>query len=262
MPIAFEDLLSTLCSEFEAQHATDFQKTYLIADAREAKLTFDVLITGGFEAKLYPDPAKGAKLYITLPTTDDAPLQQKWAAVMAYARTLSGITDTLDAMCDDEAAALPSVDYSITFANVPPQNKQINIMLMSQAAQPAASSTLTPPPAARAAAAAQPVVRKKLKKKKKKQDDGFNSGPALGKHYYPASLGDKAQNEQNSLKRQLFLYVTGNIATGSYAVLAVIIAVAILFTFFMLAKGFLCPDFATAKIKQNHAWYCGDQNDQ
>jgi hypothetical protein len=242
---SFDDLLSALCGEFTPQHASDFQKIFLIHDAKEARLAFDVLVAYGFDAKVYPDPEKTSKLYITQPAMD-ARAEQKLEQALAYARGLRGIKENLDALATEPALASP--DYTMTFANAPGNNKQINIVLTQAAASAIAASATRP------AQAASPAPVAKRKPASGKKEEGFSTGPTLGQRYYPGALDEKAQAKQASLKRQIMLYLTGNAATGGTMVMLAIVIVAITFTLFILAKSFLCPDFAT--VKKNLAWYC------
>lgn len=243
MAISFEDLLSALCTEFQPQHANDFQKIFLIADAREAKLAFDVLVAFGFDAKVYPDAAKGSKLYLITPPAMDARAEERFAQAVAYAKALRGIKHSLDALP-------PPGGYTMTFANAPGNNKQINIVLT----QPATAIAPAAAPARPAQQAAAPAPKRKPMAMKAEAVFSTSGGPTLGARSYPGGLDEKAQTRQSSLKRQIFLYLTGNAATGGVAVMFVIVVLAILFTLFILSKSLLCPDFATAK--KNVAWYC------
>ncbi len=251
MAIPFEDLLSILCARFEPQHANEFQLVYAIDDAAEAKLAYDVLIAYGFDAKVYHDAQKGSKLYITPP--GDASPQQKFTQALAYARALKQIKSSLDVLNQDPALVAP--EYHMTFANTPGGQKQLSVTLSQQLTVTSAtqSKPATPRPAARPAPAAKrvPVNRKD------KEEENFLGGPSLGKRYYPGKLNEQAKKEQDSPLRQIMLYMTGNAATGGTIVMFIVAVIAILFTLFVFAKSFLCPDFATAK--KNVAWYCQNQ---
>jgi hypothetical protein len=262
MAIQFEDILAVLCpSGFELKHATDFQKHYLVADDKEAKLAFDVLVSYGFDVKVYPDEeTSGAKLYITLGGAEQATTEeQRMLASMAYGNALGDIKLRLDALCEQESAILQSPNYTLTFANAAQGAKQILITVSPAVAVVAAPvQSAGQPQQAQAATAARPAVRKVVKKK---EDDGFNQGPAIAKQLYTGKPGNKGgQGEPDDFRQRMFLFITGNLATGGAGVLGMGVLLFVLFSFFVLAKSFLCPDFAVEKKNENRAWYCKDPN--
>lgn len=261
MSIQFEDILKVLCpSGFELKHTTDFQKHFSVTDEKEAKLAFDVLVSYGFDVKVYPDEeTSGAKLYVTLSNAEQAATdEQRLLASMAYGNALRDIKLRLDALCHDESATLQTPNYTLTFANAVQGAKQILITVSPAAATYSAPAQAAGQPQAQAASAARPVVRKVVKKK---EDDGFNQGPAIAKQLYTGKPGNKGgQGEPDGFRQRMFLYITGNIATGGAGVIVMAIVLFVLFSFFVLAKSFLCPDFAVEKKNENRAWYCKDPN--
>lgn len=261
MPMQFEDLLNVLCPGFELKHETGFQKHFLVADEKAAKLAFDVLVSFGFDAKVYHDDENNAaKLYITLPAkdTDPAMVEEKLSAAIAYGKALKDIKNRMDSLCHDDAETLKKPSYTLTFANSAQSGKQIVIAVSTAAAnQPLATPTAPPVQAPRPAVAAQAqrsVIRKK--NQKKGDDDGFNQGPSIAKNLYSGPGKKKDARPEDDWRRRAFLYVTGNMATGGAGVMAAVIVLFVLFSFFVLAKGFLCPDFAVEKKDVNRAWYC------
>lgn len=68
-------------------------------------------------------------------------------------------------------------------------------------------------------------------------------------------MGGNEANKDTPTKR-FILYMTGNAAVSGFAFLMMVVSLAALFSMFVVAKSFLCPDFALEKSKQNHAWYC------
>lgn len=261
MAIQFEDLLSIVCPGFELGHATDFQKHYQIRDEKDAKLAFDILVSYGFDAKLYRDEQNNtAKLYITMPAADADPavMEQRLFTAIAYGKALKDVKQRLDTLCHEEAEALQSPSYTLTFANAAQGGKQIVIAIQSavasQQAQALAQPVMAPRPPSQPAQANRPAAKKMVKKK---EDDGFNQGPAIAKQLYTAP-GKKKAEEPDNWRRQLFLYVTGNMATGGAGIIMAAVLLFVLFSFFILAKGFLCPDFAVEKKDVNRAWYCED----
>ncbi len=259
MAIQFEDLLAVMCPGFELKHATDFQKNFSVADEKAAKLAFDVLVSFGFDAKVYRDEENNSsKLYITLPAADINPqfVEQRLQSALAYGKALKDIKDRMDTLCRDDATVLQSPSYVLTFTNAP-QGKQLLVGINSAAAVNTPLQPVQPQrPAAQPAQANRPVATKPAGKKgAKKEDDGFNQGPSIAKQLY-----GKEEGSEDDLRRRIFLYVTGNMATGGAGMMAAIIVMFVLFSFFVLAKGFLCPDFAVEKKNVNRAWYCEDPN--
>lgn len=270
MAVQFEDILNTLCSRVEPSHSTDFQTIYILGDTKEAKLAFEVLVSYGFDAKVYHEDT-GSKLYITTPAPEtQAQTEQKLTAALAYARYLKPIKSTLDALCADEAETLASPDYNIAFANTPVAgSKQISVQItpaaVTAAMQPTyqqAAAPQAPRPAAQAAkkapAAKQPVGKNQYKKSDPDAFSQTSGGPAVGKKAYPTTAGIK--NEEDSELRQMWLYFTGNIATSSFSVFIIIIIIVVIITLFVMSKSFLCPDFA--RQEKNTAWYCLTDEDK
>jgi hypothetical protein len=260
MIIQFEDILAVLCpGGFELKHATDFQKHFSVNDEKEAKLAFDLLVSYGFDVKVYPDEeTSGAKLYVTLGATEQAVTEeQRMNASMAYGNALGDIKQRLDALCEQESAILQSPDYTLTFSNAAQGAKQILITVSPAVAVVTAPAQSVAQQQAQAAAANRPAVRKIAKKK---EDDGFNQGPAIAKQLYTGKPGNKNGQGDDDLRQRMFLFITGNIATGGAGVIAMGVLLFVLFSFFVLAKSFLCPDFAVEKKNVNRAWYCKNPN--
>src|SRR5690606_3829449 len=106
-----------LCAHLELKSSTDFQTVFAIADAKEAKLAYDVLRSYGIECKVYQED-DGSKLYVTNPTADnEAELERKLAQALAYCTALKAIKNTADSLCADAAEVLSSPDYTMTFVN-------------------------------------------------------------------------------------------------------------------------------------------------
>lgn len=243
---AFEGIIEAICTQAETLPSTELQKIYAITDAHEARLAHDALVAFGVETKLYAgDGNEPSKLYVSRNHhTLDAD------AALAYAHTLKSMKDTMDNLNEN----LPEARYSIAFANTPGGGKQISITVTNPSKSPAtASSTAAKPTPSRPRSAAHQHKRP-AQRAKKKRDNGFSAGPSIGKRY-PGFVGGKPEGEDSATKRFL-LYITGNAFTSGFAFLMMVVSVAAMFSLFVMAKSFLCPDFATEKSKQNHAWYC------
>lgn len=247
MAIAIEELLNILCPGASPARSSELQKAWLIQDAAGAKLAHEVLTAYGFDAKLYPE-ATSLKLYVTQPP-EDAASEQSFAAALKHAHTLATIRQNLD-----DAS-------SMTFVNAP-GGKQVVIQFASGAAAPVKPAAVTPSsPIAPQAVSYAPAKKLMGKKAKNSTQDPFQAmaGPAIAKTSYPDAI--LAGKRQDGLWRQFYLYVRGNIATATAAFFMLVIVPAIIaFSLFTMTKTFLCRDFAVAKYKENHAWYCGNDN--
>jgi len=262
MTVQIEDIISAICIRFEAAHTNDFQTVYTVTDAKEAKLAFDVLVTFGFDAKVYHDDNKPSKLYVTL-AENDALAMNKISDALAYANSLSQIKQILDSLCADEVLAAQLPDYIITFSNAQSSGKQINIQInqAEKRSTPFASAKVSAPqPLQRPAQPVQARPKRMAQKVAGPEEETISSGPALTQRTYPGQI-KPPEAESDTLTHQVSLYLRGNIATSSFAALSLIIFLALLFGLFVSAKTFLCPDFALEEGKRNHSWYCKQEGD-
>jgi len=243
----FDSILAQLCSKATLQVSNSFQYVFVIEDHAEARLACELLAAHGFEVKTYQKD-DGSTLYIARP--DDTPdTQRKLAAALAYAPSLKRIKENIDAL--NASPALAGSVHQIAFTGNESNGKQIVVQIEAQTPISAAQSAVMP-----SAAVRQPA-KKPVKKTGSSSQNSFSSGPALAKRNYPARM--KKSGESDGSMRQLYLYVRGNMATGTMALFALVIFPAIIaFTLFVLLKGALCSDFAT---KKKTAWYCLQQED-
>ena len=260
----FEDILSTLCTKVELRNASDFQKVFVISDAREARLAFDVLTAYGFETKVYPENGE-SKLYITNPAADDATLPARFAAVAAYAAALRRIKAELDMLCQSAAESLQSPEYSLSFVNLPASGgKQLLVNVLPAAAVANASQAPAQPaaaPAAPSAASAEASLAAAANRPKTsryirpKEEENMFSGPSLlADNNKIISKKEKEKQEADTAWRQFTLYVKGNSAVAFSIIVLLLIGLLTMFSMFVVSKGFLCPDLATVKDKTT--WYC------
>jgi hypothetical protein len=278
MSLEIDDILNSICSEVTLSHANDFQKVYTLATPLEAKLAFEVLVVYGLDVKVYHQADKPSKLYVTHPTFSAAQTQRIYAAAMAYAKTLKQIKLSMESLCQDNEAALPSIDYNIAFLKGQAQAKQILIQILpsaeaealtspaepqagaAQAAQATAAASVQS--AATAAETAQTQMRAAGKhyEKPKTHYEELSSGPAVGRGNYPGKLSAEGEARQNSVSRRFGLVMFGNMATSTFAMLVMAVIVAGALSVFVMLKGFICPDLAVAN--KNKAWYCGTQHEE
>lgn len=258
MSTNFDDILSAICSHVSAVSANDFQSIYMLGDAKEAKLAQDILISYGFEAKLYSDvenESGAAKLYVNRPPADSKP-QPRLDAALAYAHGLKSIKTSLDSLYRDPAIGVQ--DYSVTFANSPTSGKQINILLNPTAI--ALEALMPAPPKPKPRPQAQAAARKGPAKKSSKpvEDDmeGFSARSALAKSYKIGGKHIKGGQEDDAVRNWFSRIFVQHVAANSMDMLLALAGVLAIVSLAIMSKSFLCPDLAVATHKQNHAWYC------
>jgi hypothetical protein len=258
MSIQFSDILSALCDSVKLTHSNDFQTVYALEDMRAAKLVYDVLVSYGFDAKVYHETNKPSKLYLTNPTQTPQQLEQILAAALAYAQTLRQVKRSVDQLCSTDIPSLGAPDYTISFANAHPAGKQL-IVHITPEAQPVANAqsaqVLAPRPVAAATVTVtQPKTAKRVVRKGKSHYEELSSGPAVAKAGYPGKLGASGNLEQQGVRKKIFTFLRANIATSSFTMFIMVTALGTIFSLFVFAKAFICPDFAS--MKRTHAWYC------
>ena len=258
MTTQIEQILTILCSSVQQTLSNDFQAVFLLSSSLEARLAFDVMLSHGFDVKAYPQDDNTTKLYITHPTWPAAQLQSTLDGAKAYAVALKGIQQNLDQMCSDAEPILGALNYQMSFANSQANSKQLIVQI-----SPMGAAVVAPPAPVSVASAPIPAVKSapgaaKSKYKYKAQRDEFSSGPAVGRASYPGSKNSDSGAPEETLKRRIMLYIFGNMATSSYAMLIMVIILGMIFSLFVFAKAFLCPDFAS--MKHSNAWYCQNSN--
>jgi len=245
MTIQAEDILHTICSSVKETNSNGTQVIFALEPAKEAALAFEILVAYGFDAKIYHTPEKPSKLYLT--RREIAPEIMQHA--LAYAKTLHQIKGNLDGLLP----ALPAQDFTVHFMHMPPAGKQILVQISP--ASGTAAPTAQPAVAAPVASVSRPVAAPAPARGKKPQaqEDILTAGPSVAKTNYAKTLGSDATRKDTVTKR-LFFYLTGNITASSFAMFVMVAILGIIFSLFIFAKAFICPDFAS--MKKNHSWYC------
>ena len=88
---SIEEILAGLCRSVESSPNNGLRKVYVLKNAAEAKLAFELLLAHGFDVKFYDD-ADGGKLYYTpSPSKNPAREQQKLAQAASHAAAMSAI---------------------------------------------------------------------------------------------------------------------------------------------------------------------------
>jgi len=222
MTAGIKDALLALCSRVEALSSNATQDIFVLGDAKEAQLAYDILAAHGVDAKFYPD-ANGGKLYLARTPVGDKLL----ASVHAYAKGLRPLKPLLDGLSRDAAAGI--ADYSLGLTHDDQGNK-ITIKLQSPAAvQPKPFSPAPVLPVRNTA----PVKKAALAH----NEDELLKGPAI----------------TSSAEKGIYRYVSHKTAKNSMGLTVLAIITLVIITLGVLSKAVLCPDMATVK---SNAWYC------
>ena len=260
MPITIEDILNIACSSAKLTLSNEFQKVFVLSTSSDARIAYDVLVSHGFEVKVYHQDDNTSKLYVAHPKFTPQKLESILTSATAYITALRQTKNGLDELCKNPASG--AVEYNIAFANMQPSGKQVIIQIfpadrITQAAPPAALSS-TASAVAQNASSSTHQTKKHLTKPKDGNDE-FSSGPAVGRGKYPGAPDSDGTVPDASLKRKILLYLFGNMATSSFTALIMVVILAALFSIFVFAKAFICPDFAS--MKRSSAWYCHNDDD-
>jgi hypothetical protein len=248
MTIDIETILSALCSQVEALPSQGFQRIYLLQDAKEAKIACDVLNAHGFAAKLYPENG-ASKMYV--PQANNVPdIEKRLTAALAYAQALKPIKLGLDNLQQNAAAGSP--DYSVSITTPTEFDKKISIQLSVPAPPASQLPPAVTPPSLKPPAARRPDAQKR-QGAKAPEPGVFSAGPQIAKQSLWFKKREQRGNADSSWQ-QFSLYIKGNVAPAGMIVASVAITLLIIYSLFVVSKGWLCPDFVEAK--KNTAWYC------
>jgi hypothetical protein len=247
MTLSFKDVLSAICSKVESLPSNDFQKIFLLGDEKEAGLACDILVAHGIVAKLYHENGT-SRMYITQPSPE---LLEKLPAALAYAQGLKLVKQGLDMLQQNQAAG--TARYNVNIANTSEFDRQISIRLTSS--KSVATQPQTTSPAASQPASARPATMAQAKRttKPQKSVDFHTAGPEIARQPW---FQKKAVPNPDSYTRQMSLYVKGNVASATFIVMTLAVAMLIIYSLFVVSKGWLCPDFVTPDKEKNQAWYC------
>lgn len=281
MTTTLEDILQALCSEVTLTLTNDFQKVYTVSTPFDAKLAHEVLVVFGLDVKVYHQADKASKLYITHPRYSPEQLARIYDTALAYARAIKSVQSTINALCTQNEAVLSQMDYNMTFHKGQGNAKQLVIQMApagdnlkvqlesSDAPQPAATPTAPAAPQAAAGAASttssvmaasQARAAKYRAAKRTDHYEELSAGTAVGRGHYPGKLSAEGEAKANSTQRRMAILLFGNMTQGSYPMLIMTVMLALLFSIFVMMKGFMCADLAVAK--KNKAWYCSYDDQQ
>ena len=256
MITSFEAILSSLCSRVEQLSETEFQQIFALNDAKEAKLAYDILLTSGFEVKLYNE-AEASKMYVTRPNFDAATLATKMDTAQALATNFKAVKLTLDELNKNNATGI--ADYAITLVNGPNNHKQLAIALLPVATQHSATAPAAPsaaPTATRPAASPQKPAAKPVAKKKAEAGEEMLAGPQISREYNYASKATRGVEDSKNVKNFMSRMFVQHIGSNGTLILGTVFGVLLIVSLIIASRSFLCPDFALQNSKQNHSVFC------
>ncbi|NBO20314.1 MAG: hypothetical protein EBV03_14055, partial [Proteobacteria bacterium] len=284
MSTTLEDVLNCICTEVALTLTNDFQKVYTVSTPFDAKLAHEVLVVFGLDVKVYHQADKPSKLYVTHPRFSAEQLARIYGAALTYARAMKTIQSTVNDLCTQHEAAVSVMDYNITFHKGQGNTKNLLIQMTPSSdgmkaqlessdtppapqASPAQSGPAAPQQPAAAAnstsavmAASQARAAKYRVAKRTDHYEELSAGTAVGRGNYPGKLTAEGEAKANSVKRRAALMMFGNMTMGSFPMLVMTVILAVIFSIFVMMKGFMCADLAVAK--KNKAWYCSYDDQQ
>lgn len=249
--MSFEDILKALCSRVEAVTSPASQQNFIVADTRQGKLACDVLIAHGFDVRFYPNGGD-AKLYINVPGSVD---NTKMSSALAYAQSLKHVLDTIENLSENLNAGIKQ--YDIGLAGTLGNHKRITIQLMASEPQMTTSSATAPQ---QSTLASNPKIMATQKSSasspKKTAAHSLMQTPEITQvSWFARTDKYKQKRRPDGLLGQLTNYFKGHTAPTFYWVVMYLMILLIIYSLFVVSKGYLCPDFANAE-KNLNPWYC------
>ena len=252
MSIRIEELVSALCTNPQLLPTENkAQQVFFIADAKEAKLAFDLLAAYGFDVKVYNDnETGGAKLYVTPPKASRMADTGMLSEAMAYGSELKSLKERVDRMLSNQAIA--AREYHLSFVVTPSQDKQLLIHFVSAKDDVAAPVTANAGTKTALRPAQQPPTTKRHAHSVK---DNIFYGPEI--LHPPGVRRSKSfkSDGPDGFWKQTKLYLKGNAMITIVTLGGCLMSLVVLFSLFVLSKAFLCPDFASMK-DEKPPWYC------
>jgi hypothetical protein len=234
-----ESLLEMFCKTTVKGQQNEKQTLYLLTDAKDARLAYDLLMGTGLEAR-YIAEDNLAKLYVQ--NASVAACENKIAQALATAPFFKEIKDTLD-----RQEGLVG-DYSLSLTSTA-TGRQLTVLL------PAAEKTHKSPAAntsqstnKSSAIAAAPKHRPAAKPALSTDEDTMLAGPAVARTAIPKQFKTSA-TEEDPLSKRILFYLSGKAFTSGAWAMFVLLILGLVFSVLVTIRGFLCPDVATDQSK-------------
>lgn len=230
-----ESFLSMVCSSVRKTQQNAQQTLYVLGDAREAKMAYDLLIVSGIDTKYYAEE-HGGKLYVQNASLSDGKLNDAVSAAPMFKQ----MKQMLDAQ--------PALgDYTLSITDTP-AGRQLTLVMPGVKSQVSGVKPSVAAPATQTAttssAAPAATGSKALRTAAKQEEADLLAGPSVVRASIPKSMKTSATGEDSLLKR-IFLYLSGRAFTSLAWALFIAMVLGFIFSFLVTIKGFLCPDVAT-----------------
>jgi hypothetical protein len=234
------------------------QRAYLIDDANEAKLLYDVLVGYGFDLKLYREE-QYSKLCVAMPRKKlDFP-----AGWVAEAHTSLNMLIALknQIVAQINHGGYLSANYSISPSQPTHGSRTITIRLpeVSTSSQPQNYQNLSSNRDHLVSKGVNEentkVVHGSLSRNNKDKIDIYSGPDVLNPTGIRRSNLIKVDESPDSLWKQTKLYIKGNAFYSGLILAACFLGLVVFISFVVLGKAFLCPDFASMK-DESPPWYC------
>lgn len=222
-----ETLLRMLCKGVNKTQQNAQQTLYVLTDAKDAKLAYDVVVACGVDAKYFPETNEsGAKLYVQNASLSAHAEQLESALISApLFRQIKALVDGHDEL----------ENYTLSFANTP-SGRQLTLVFP---AEKTASVTITKSPQVAASAAPGQKTRIAFKT----VEDSVLGGPAVARKAIPKSF-KTSETDEDPLSKRIWFYLSGKAFTSTAWLAFLALALALIFSIIITIRGFLCPDIA------------------
>lgn len=252
-----EEILRQLCRTVEKQAGANVQSVYILEPMDGARLAFEIFHSYGFDVKLYDDHGR-AKFYYTPPDENPDKTARKLDILLAHSRGLERLRTAAETLKSDTQARVSSFKMHYSNPNIGGHDRRLVIDLIAPAA-PASAAAAKPQPDMAApvntAPPAKSATNYNTKKKPTEDLEGeFSAGPQVAKKtLYKIYKEQMESGEHDSLWAQLMNYLKSQRATTAFWVVLYLAGMLVVYSFWVLAQAYLCPDLATVKV---HYWYC------
>lgn len=252
-----KDVLTLMCRKVEPITGAGHQQIFIVEDVHQARMAYELFTTLGFDVKLYAENQQAKFYYIPASEPADK-TERKLEFACSHARILGSINQAADRLKNDAAARVASYQITYSNPNIAGSDKRIVLDLLSPEAPHGKSAISSQSNAAAipAAAAKSPVASKKKKPQLDDNDimEDFSAGPQVAKKtLYKMYKEQMEKQDEDSLYVQLVNYLKSQRATTAFWVVIYLGGILVVYSFFVLAQAYLCPDLAT--VKKNY-WYC------
>ncbi len=231
-----ESLLQLVCATVSKSQQNTEQSVYVLGDAKDARLAYDLLASCSLDVK-YVAEHDGGKLYVKNASLDTPACTEKLTAALASAPLFKQIKTLLDSS--------PEAAYTLSFSTTP-MGRQLTVVFPAEKPPIAQPKTSSQSSNATSRLIPQSSATPRRKQAEKDDNDGLVSGPAVARKAIPKSFKTSDTGE-DPLHKRILLYITGRAFSSFAWMLFILMILGLVFSVLVTARGFLCPDVATDK---------------